>query len=139
MKILKATLAGTIGTAAMSLATIISVPSLNIPPQDPIGLLQHIFFGSAALGWISHFAIGIILAYFYAAYEKHFPGSPAVRGMLFSLIPWFVFQIFILPLLGYAMLGGSLTAALLSIFRHSVYGSILGAMYGENKIKKKKA
>ena len=127
----KATVAGLVGTVAMSLSCSISIPKLGIEDSNSIQLLTHIFWNNQDFGWISHVTIGIILAIIYAAIQKSISGPPIIRGILFSLLPWALFQIVILPLLGFPCFMDSLQGASTSFIRHCIYGAILGGMYGK--------
>ena len=127
----KATIAGLVGTIAMSLSCSISVPKLGIEASNSIQLLTHILWNNQDFAWISHVTIGIVLAITYASIQKSIFGPPIIRGILFSLAPWALFQIVILPLLGFPCFMDSLQGASTSFFRHCIYGAILGGMYGK--------
>lgn len=126
----RAVIGGAVGTLAMTLSCLIGFPALGIVPIPPVGFLTDFFWHIPALGWISHFAIGIVLAICYGAVQGSIPGPAPVRGILFSLIPWVIFQVMILPLLGEPLFMNSIEEALLSVVRHSIYGAILGEIYG---------
>jgi uncharacterized membrane protein YagU involved in acid resistance len=87
--------------------------------------------GLIVLGWIGHLMIGIVLALIYAGLvAPHLPGPPVVRGMLFSLAPWLMAQVVVMPMMGMGLFSGSLVLAAGSLIGHLVYGAVLGAVVG---------
>jgi len=130
----KAVIAGIIGTAAMTMMMVIA-PMMGMPEMN-IGRMLAGFMGIPVLfGWVAHFMVGAILAIVYAyAFVKILPGSAWLKGLIFGLIPWFVAQVLVNPMMGagifalntpspLAMVGGSLMG-------HMVYGIVLGAVHG---------
>ena len=64
---------------------------------------------------------------------RYLPGSPWLRGLLFSVLPLAVSAFILLPLLGVGPLGLGLGAGLLPLasemFRNALFGVSLGALY----------
>jgi hypothetical protein len=82
-----------------------------------------------------HLIIGMVFALLYAFFfEPRLPGTGAVKGMWFSLIPWAASVLVFFPLVGAGILGSNLGAgplpALGNLLLHLAYGATLGLMYG---------
>ena len=76
--------------------------------------------------------IGGVLAVVYVRVAaSHLPGPPAVRGALFSIAPWLVAQVVMMPMMGMGFFSGSIAAAMGSLVGHLVYGVVIGAIIGE--------
>jgi len=120
-EIKKAFLSGIIATAVMSALIFIS-PSLGFPRMPVWEILANAFGIPVLAGWIIHFLIGILLAGIYILFfKKRLPGNYVLKGMIFSLFPFFLAQVF-------SLFGGkiSLILTLRSLIGHLVYGFVLG-------------
>jgi uncharacterized membrane protein YagU involved in acid resistance len=101
-------------------------------PKMPIGEMLAGFMGiPVALGWLAHFMIGVVLAAAYVFTVKdHLSGKPAVKGMLFSLIPFFMAQLLVMPMMGAGLFSANTPAPMMmvmgSLIGHLVYGAVLG-------------
>jgi uncharacterized membrane protein YagU involved in acid resistance len=110
----------------------LTAPLMGLPPMNIGAMLGSVMGGNVALGWVAHFMIGTVLALGYAAlFSARFPGPPAVRGALYSLIPWLMAQVIVMPMMGMGLFGGSALAAGGSLMGHLGYGLLLGGIYGE--------
>jgi uncharacterized membrane protein YagU involved in acid resistance len=115
----------------MTLVGIWLAPMMGLPRMNPAEMLAGVMGGNAALGWIGHFMIGVVLAAIYAVVAPHLPGAPWVRGTLYSLAPWLVAQMVVVPMMGMPFFSGSVTMAMGSLVGHLIYGAVVGATYGE--------
>ena len=61
------------GTAVMTAIGLWGAPMMGIPPVNPAALLAGAMGGKLALGWMTHFTIGTILAL------KYHPGRALAR------------------------------------------------------------
>ncbi|HXK35304.1 MAG TPA: DUF6789 family protein [Candidatus Paceibacterota bacterium] len=112
---------GILGTIAISLLILIA-PVLGLPRMPVWETLAEIFKTSIFSGWVIHFAVGIFLAGLYIFwFKKRLLGRDAVRGMLFSLLPFILAQI--ASVLGQ---GFSFLLFLGSLIGHLAYGLVLG-------------
>jgi uncharacterized membrane protein YagU involved in acid resistance len=137
MNVARATLAGLIGTAAMT-ALLLVEPSIGLPKiamgqvlGTTLGLTTaHLAIGPA-LGWLLHFVIGVILALIYArAFAVRLPGPPIVRGMLYGLMVFVVAQLVFMPLVGGGIFSrGDLELISGSLLGHLLYGGVVGWSY----------
>lgn len=136
IKVGQVLLAGIIGTAAMTAVGLWVAPLMGMPPMNPAVMLAGAMGGSMALGWMAHFMIGIILAAGYAVVGSRFPGPGFVRGALYGVIPFFMAQLLVMPMMGMPLFSGSAAMAMGSLVGHLVYGGFVGGVYGEaNEVK----
>jgi uncharacterized membrane protein YagU involved in acid resistance len=123
--------AGIVGTAVMTAVGLWVAPMMGMPPMNPATMLAGTMGGSLVLGWMGHFMIGIVLAVIYAAVAAaRLPGHPAARGALFSLAPFLVAQVMVMPMMGMPLFSGSMVMAMGSLVGHLVYGAVVGVVYG---------
>jgi uncharacterized membrane protein YagU involved in acid resistance len=102
---------------------------MGMPPMNPAEMLAGVMGGMAILGWAAHLMIGIVLALIYAMFAlPNLPGPAAVRGALFSLAPWLIAQVVVMPMMGMSLFSRSMTMAGGILIGHLVYG--LGAVAG---------
>ena len=92
--------------------------------------------GITMLGWAGHLMIGSVLAVAYARFVlTHLPGPTVVRGMLFSLAPWLMAQLLVVPMMGMPLFSGSPVVAGGSLLGHIMYGAVLGAVAGGGQVR----
>lgn len=139
MNALRAAAAGLIATGVMT-ALLLVEPSIGLPKiaigqilSSSLGLASaHLAIGPA-LGWLIHFAVGIVLALIYAgAVRQRLPGAPLGRGVLYGLLVFLVAQLVFMPLVGAGVFSnGDLQLIGGSLLGHVVYGGLVGWIYGE--------
>lgn len=125
----RAILAGIVGTAVMTVVAM-AAPMMGMPPMNPADMLAAQMGGNVMLGWLGHFMVGTILAIIYAAVAPFLPGAPWQRGALYSLAPWLLAQVVVMPMMGMGLFSGSMLAAGGSLLGHLIYGATVGAIYG---------
>ena len=124
--------AGLFGTLVMTGVGLYVAPVVGLPAMNPADMLASRMGGMAVLGWGGHLSIGVILAVLYSVlFLERLPGAPLVRGAIFSLIPWVMAQVIVMPLMGMPLFSGSVAMAGGSLLGHLVYGAVLGATVGE--------
>ncbi|MEX2049297.1 MAG: DUF6789 family protein [Gemmatimonadota bacterium] len=124
--------AGILGTLAMTMVGLFAAPMMGMPAMNPADMLAGAMGGMAILGWAAHLMIGVVLALIYASVVlTRLPAPPVVRGALFSLAPWLMAQVVVMPMMGMGLFSGSMTMAFGSLVGHLVYGAVLGAVVGE--------
>jgi hypothetical protein len=122
---------GALGTLAMTFVGLYAAPLMGMPPMNPADMLASQMGGSAVLGWVGHLMIGIVLAVIYAAVAaSRLPGPAAARGAVFSLGPWVMAQVLVMPMMGMGLFSSSATMATGSLIGHLVYGAVLGGVAG---------
>lgn len=132
-----AVIAGIIGTTAMTLFTFMA-PLMGIEMNIP-SMLASTFGAPIIVGWVMHFIIGIILAINFAAlFLPLFGSSHKIKtGAIFSLIPWLMEQIIVMPMMtimnggsyGDVFFSGSIMIAFGSLMGHLIYGIVLSLIY----------
>lgn len=128
---LKTIAAGIVATFVMT-GLMFMAPMMGLPPMDMGQMLGSVMGGNTAVGWAAHFMIGIAIAAGYAAvFASRIPGPPALKGALYSLLPWLMAQLVVMPMMGMGLFSGSTAAAGGSLLGHLVYGAVLGAVIGE--------
>ncbi|SRR6266498_6159177 len=137
ISISKAIFAGISGTIAMTLMMVIA-PVMGLPKMDIPMMLAGVMKTSIGIGWAAHFMIGTILALLYAAvFYNLLPGPGFVRGMIYSLLPWLMAQLLVMPMMmvmqgmpfSAGLFSGSFIMALGSLIGHLVYGFVVGIIY----------
>ena len=122
---------GIIATAAMTLLMLVAAPMMGMP-EMPIGKMLAGFMGiPVAMGWVMHFVIGIILAGGYVFVGKNLmPGNDIVKGLAFSLIPFLIAQVAVMPMMGAGLFSANTPMPMMmvmgSLIGHLVYGGVLG-------------
>lgn len=130
MDISRAIAAGLVGTVVMTLVGLYMAPMMGIPAMNPAQMLAGAMGGIALLGWVAHFMIGSILAVGYALVARAIPGPAVARGAIYSLAPYLMAQIMVMPMMGMSVFSGSASIAVGSLIGHLVYGGIVGGIYG---------
>ncbi len=133
----KAIIAGAAGTLAMTIfaamAPLMGMPEMNVPK-----MLSSTMGLPVVFGWGAHFMVGIVLAFVYAAvFYNRFKGSGVVKGMKYSLIPWLMAQLIVMPMMATmnnmpfsaGIFSGSFVMAVGSLMGHLVYGLVLGLTF----------
>ncbi|MDH3207441.1 MAG: DUF1440 domain-containing protein [Gemmatimonadota bacterium] len=121
--------AGVIATLVMTGVGLYVAPMMGMPAMNPADMLAAQMGGIAAAGWAGHLMIGVVLAFIYATVAaSRLPGPPVVRGALFSLAPWLMAQIVVMPMMGMGLFSSSAVLATGSLIGHLVYGAVLGGI-----------
>ncbi len=125
--------AGLAGTLVMTAVGLWIAPAMGIPRMNPAEMLASKMGGVAILGWLGHLMIGSILALIYAAFfASRLPGPPPVRGAIFSLAPWLMAQVVVIPMMGMPLFSGSMPMAMGSLIGHLVFGAVVGGIVGDS-------
>lgn len=124
--------AGIVATLAMTFVGLYVAPIMGMPAMNPANMLASQMGGVVALGWAAHLMIGIVLAIIYStAAASRLPGSAVVRGALYSLAPWLLAQLVVMPMMGMGLFSSSAVMAGGSLIGHLMYGAVLGGIVGE--------
>lgn len=128
----RAAVAGIAATSVMTFVGVRVAPLMGIPRMNPAEMLAGPMGGSLILGWAGHFMVGTILALIYVLAAPRLLGPPWLRGALYSLAPWLMAQLLVMPMMGMPVFSGSAVMATGSLVGHLVYGGVLGAIYGHS-------
>lgn len=121
---------GLIATAIMTLVMLMA-PLMGMPKM-PIGkMLAGFMHLPVAVGWITHFMIGIVLAGGYVLFfQQAIRVNSILKGALYSLIPFFMAQLIVMPMMGAGLFSANTPAPMMmvmgSLIGHLVYGVALG-------------
>jgi uncharacterized membrane protein YagU involved in acid resistance len=75
--------------------------------------------------------IGVMLAVIYARLVfGRVPGPGVLQGSLYSIAPWLMAQVLVMPTMGMPPFAGSVRIAGASLVGHLMYGAVLGAIVG---------
>ena len=133
----KAIIAGAAGTLAMTIFAVMA-PLMGMPEMNVPKMLSSTMGLPMVFGWGAHFMVGIVLALVYAAvFYNRLKGCGFVKGMKFSLIPWLMAQLIVMPMMAVmnnmpfsaGIFSGSFIMAFGSLMGHLVYGLVLGLTF----------
>ncbi len=127
----RAVIGGLIATAVMTMVGLFAAPMMGLPPMNPAEMLAGAMGGNLILGWGGHLMIGVVLALGYAQVGSILPGHGVARGATYSIAPYLMAQLVVMPMMGMPLFSGSATLAMGSLIGHIVYGAVLGGIYGE--------
>lgn len=105
-----------------------------MPELDPVKMMSRMMGASStAPGWVAHFMIGTALwGIVFAWVVPYLPGAAWWRGIVFSIGPWLLMMIALMPMAGAGFfgLGMGIGAPIMTLMFHIIYGAILGGVYG---------
>ena len=130
MNLKRILLAGTVGTAAMTMLMLVA-PLMGMPKMA-IGEMLGGFLGiGTAAGWVLHLVIGLMLATIYAAvFAPRLPGPPVVRGAVYGVGVFLMAQLVVTPMMGGGVFsGGNVLMIAGSLMGHLVYAGLIGGLY----------
>ncbi|MBK7289633.1 MAG: DUF2938 family protein [Chitinophagaceae bacterium] len=130
---------GLLATAAMT-ALMLMAPMMGMP-EMPIGKMLAEFMNiPVVLGWVMHVMIGVGLAVGYILFFRDkISAPPAVKGMLFGMIPFLMAQLVVMPMMGmgvFTSAAGPMQMKMImgSLMGHLIYGLVLGLTAEEKKV-----
>jgi uncharacterized membrane protein YagU involved in acid resistance len=145
---LKALLGAFIATIVMTMM-MYAAPMMGMPKMDIAGMLGSMFTGGQPaeagtgawwMGMLLHFINGTVvfaLIYAYVLYGWP-PGSPWLRGLTWGFVLFVLAQIMVMPMMGMGAFSSKALAPMMmvmgSLIGHLIYGSILGAIAGEQAV-----
>lgn len=122
---------GLIATAVMTLI-ILMAPMMGMPKMLIGNMLADFMHLPVFIGWVAHFMIGTVLAGMYVyVFKNILPGTDALKGMLYGMIPFLMAQIAMMPMMGMGFFtsgAGEMQMKMIlgSMMGHIVYGLVLG-------------
>jgi uncharacterized membrane protein YagU involved in acid resistance len=138
-KVFYGLLAGFTATVVLSALLWLKSAAGLLPGLDTIELLADLAYryaglpASANVGWLMHFAIGLVWGGLFGAIAERMPseGYP-VKGMVFGVLAWLLMMLVLMPVAGaglFAMTIG-LMAPLATLVLHLVFGAVMGFVQG---------
>lgn len=132
--------AGLLATLVMTGVGLYAAPLMGIPAMNPADMLASKMGGITILGWMGHLMIGTVLALAYAKiFLGRLPGPAFTQGAIFSLIPWLMAQVMVMPMMGMPLFSGSMALAGGSLIGHLMYGTVLGGVAGGGPVRQSPA
>jgi len=132
----KSILAGIIGTAIMTVVTMVA-PMMGMPKMSPPDMLVGMLGVPVAAGWAMHFAIGIMFAFAYTyLFSKVNIGNIWLKGAAFGIAAFVAAQIgmevmgMMMPMP--EMQGSMVLTAIGSLIGHIVFGIAVAKVVGGN-------
>jgi Family of unknown function (DUF6789) len=131
----RAILGGFVGTLAITMMMYWVGPMMGMMKMDIAASLGTMLGGSWALGLMMHFINGTIifpLIYAFLLF-RILPGRPALKGVEWGLILWFLAQVMVMPMMGGGFFSanmGGMMSAVGSLVGHAIYGGLLGWIAG---------
>ena len=130
IKLKQGLLGGIIATVVMTMLMLVA-PMMGMPDMK-IGNMMAGFMGIPVwLGWAMHLMIGIVWTMVYVFLVKdRLTLSPAIKGMLFALLPWILMQLMVMPMMGMGVFSANAPNPVMmmvgTMMGHLVYGLVLG-------------
>jgi uncharacterized protein DUF6789 len=138
-KIFKGILAGLAATLALTLLMMMKKITGAMPELDPINMLATMVSEKMGVeknlifGWVMHFMMGSVLwGGLFAIFHKLFPTeNPLLKGMVFSVVPWFLMMTGAMPMSGAGLFGIkiSIMVPFMTFAFHMVFGATLGKVF----------
>ena len=138
----KGLLAGLAATVVLSVLMVIKSVLGLMPAVDAIRMLTQTasHFGlpsSPVVGWIAHCVIGVVIwgLVFAGTYES-WPGTPPIKGAVFSIMAWLLMMSMFLPMAGAGFFGVNIgpSAAVATLVLHLIYGLVLGTVFSQPRV-----
>ncbi|TDH27354.1 hypothetical protein EXU57_07140 [Segetibacter sp. 3557_3] len=125
-------LAGIAGTAVIT-SMMLLLSAVGMPDIEYGTMLATFTHTSPIVGWIMHFAMGILLAFLYVNYFRDEINGPyAMRGLIYSVLPWGVTLIMLFPMLGMKAISANSQSPgifiLSTMIAYLAYGFVMGAI-----------
>ncbi|MDA3858408.1 MAG: hypothetical protein PF480_09280 [Roseovarius sp.] len=132
-KIAYGIIAGFVATLVMS-ALMMAKTMMGIMPElNPIHMMSEMMGGSVAMGWMGHFAIGIIAwGAGFAIANRLIPGkSQITKGILFGIAAWLMMMVAVMPMAGAGLFGLNIgmMAPVMTLMLHVIFGAVLGMVF----------
>lgn len=136
----KALLAGLAATIVLSVLMAIKSALGLLPAVNAIELLTQLsstYLGlpeSPVVGWLAHFVIGVVIwGLVFAHTYDTWPGTPLMKGAVFSFMVWLLMMSMFLPMAGAGFFGVNLgpSAAVATLVLHLIFGLVLGGVFGQ--------
>ena len=137
--IIKGMVAGFVATVVLSALMVMKSMMGLMPELDVIAMLSKMMGASLAIGWIAHFMIGtVIWGGLFVCLAPYLPGgSYWFKGVIFGVGAWLMMMIAVMPMTGAGLFGMNLgmTAPVMTLVLHIIYGAVLGGVYGTERPK----
>jgi uncharacterized membrane protein YagU involved in acid resistance len=128
--------AGLAATVVLSLLMVVKA-MMGLMPQLDIAKMLAGTMGSPdmpLIGWILHFAIGIVgYGVAIAMLDSKLPGTSRVgHGVMLGVIGWLIMMVVLMPMVGAGpfAINMGIMAPMMTLVLHLIFGAVLGWVYG---------
>jgi len=136
--LLKGMLAGLAATVVLSLLMVLKA-MIGLTPQLDLPKMLAGMMGSPdmpIIGWIVHFAIGIVVyGAAIAVFDSKLPGTSRVgHGVILGVLGWLIMMVVLMPMAGAGLFGMNMgiMAPMMTLMLHLIFGAVLGWVYGRS-------
>lgn len=132
----KGLIGGLVATLVLSALMLMKSMMGLMPQLDLPAMLAKMMEapGTTSLGWIAHFAIGVVgYGVAMALLDKELPGDRSTaHGVLIALAGWFIMMLVLMPMAGAGVFALSMgvMAPAMTLVLHLIFGAVLGWTYG---------
>lgn len=134
----KGMLAGLVATIVLWLLMVLKA-MMGLMPQLDLPKMLAGMMGSPDMplvGWIVHFAIGIVVyGVAIAVLDSKLPGTSQVgHGIMLAVVVWLIMMVVLMPMAGAGLFGMNMgfMAAMMTLVLHVIFGAVLGWAYGRS-------
>jgi hypothetical protein len=134
----KGLLAGLAATIVLSLLMVMKA-MMGLMPQLDLPKMLAGMMGSPdkpLIGWIVHFAIGIVIyGVAIAALDSKLPGTSRVgHGVMLGVVGWLIMMLVLMPVVGAGLFGMNMgiMASMMTLVLHLIFGAVLGWVYSRS-------
>lgn len=134
----KAMVAALVATIVLSLLMVMK-SAMGIMPQLDLARMIAGVMGMPdvpAVGWVVHFFIGVVIyGAALALLDERLPGESRIwHGVLIAIVGWLVMMLLLMPMAGAGLfgLGLGISAPVMTLMLHLIFGAVLGAYYGHS-------
>ncbi len=135
----KGMLAGLVATIVLSVLMVLKA-MMGLMPQLDLPKMIAGMMGSPdmpLIGWIVHFAIGIVVyGVAIAVLDSKLPGTSHVgHGIMLGVIGWLIMMVMLMPMAGAGFFGMNMgiMAPMMTLVLHLIFGAVLGWVYGRSR------
>lgn len=136
----KGLLAGLAATIVLSLLMVLKT-MMGLYPELDLPKMLAGMMGSPdkpLIGWIVHFAIGIVVyGVAIATVDSKLPGTSRVgHGVMLGFIGWLIMMVVMMPMAGAGLFGMNMgiMAPMMTLVLHLIFGTVLGWVYGRRGV-----
>ncbi len=131
----KGIIAGLAATVVLSMIMVAKGMMGLMPELNVIAMLSSMMSGAPVVGWVIHFAIGILVwGLAFVAVLRILPGTSVVaKGISFGIAAWIVMMLMVMPMAGAGLFGLNMgmMAPVMTLILHVIYGAVLGFTYSK--------
>ncbi len=135
----KGMLAALVATIVLSVLMVLKT-MMGLMPQLDLPKMLAGMMGSPdmpLIGWIAHFAIGIVVyGVAIAVLDSKLPGTSHVgHGIMLGVIGWLIMMVMLMPMAGAGFFGMNMgiMAPMMTLVLHLIFGAVLGWVYGRSR------